>query len=158
MAEKKVKGSTVNGSGAVKTTEKKENMKSAYSDFFKYIGKFRWMILVAVVLSVIGAVLNLIGPGQLSKVTNLIADGMTSAVDLQTVKQIALMLMCLYGLGFVLNYVQGFLMATVSQRITQNMRKDISHENDRLPLRISTLPPQEIAFERVTNDVDTVGR
>ena len=40
-----------------------------------------------------------------------------------------------YLLGFILNLSQGWIMATVTQRITGNMRTDIEKKTGRMPLK-----------------------
>ena len=127
MAKRKnASQNTASGPNHVSASGKSKNLKKAYADFIKYIGKFKWSLLVAVILSIAGAILNLIGPNKLSDITNLITEGLTSSIDVPAVVQIAALLAFLYILGFVLNYIQGYIMATITQRVTQNMRRDIS--------------------------------
>lgn len=157
MAEK-ITSTHQSGPGSMGTGEKSKDLKKAYSDFVRYLGKHKWSILLAALLSITGAILNLIGPTKLSEVTDLIKDGLSSAIDLPTVVQIASLLAVLYLLGFVFNYIQGFIMATISQQVTQNMRKDISVKINRLPLRYFDSTTTGDVLSRVTNDVDTVGQ
>lgn len=138
--------------------EKSKNMKKAYVDFIHYLGRYKWSIFIAAVFSIIGSILNLIGPDKLSDVTDLITEGLSSSIDISAVVKIASLLAFLYVAGFVLNYLQGFIMATVSQRITQNMRHDISAKINRLPLRYFDTTATGDVLSRVTNDVDTVGQ
>lgn len=49
-------------------------------------------------------------------------------------------------------------MATVSQRITQNMRRDILAKINKLPLKYFDSHSTGDVLSRVTNDVDTVGQ
>ncbi|MEI3553042.1 MAG: hypothetical protein V8Q17_11030 [Acutalibacteraceae bacterium] len=51
---------------------------------------------MAVILSIAGAILNLIGPNKLSDITNLITEGLTSSIDVPAVVQIAALLAFLY--------------------------------------------------------------
>ena len=161
MAEKvrTVSGNSGNmPGGGTGGTEKSKDMKKAYTDLFCYIGKYKWNLTIAVVLSLIGAVLNLIGPNKLSEITNLITNGLTSSIDLSAIVNIATLLVVLYCTGFVCNYVQGYIMATLSQNITRNMRKDISEKINRLPLSYFDSTTTGDVLSRVTNDVDTVGQ
>ena len=146
------------GPGGMGTGERSKDLKKAFGDFFRYIGRYRAALLAAVLLSLAGAVLTLIGPGRLGEVTNLIQEGLSGAMDLPAIVRIASLLAVLYGLSFVVNYIQGFLMATVTQRITQSMRRDISRKINRLPLRYFDTHATGDTLSRVTNDVDTVGQ
>ena len=125
MAEKRMTA-VQTGPGSMGTGEKSKNLKKAFRDFFRYIGKYKAALIVSVFLSIIGAVLTLIGPNKLGDVTDLIKEGLTGTMDIAAIVRVAGFLAVIYLLGFVVNYVQGFMMATVTQRITQNMRRDIS--------------------------------
>ena len=157
MAEKRASMNQP-GPGSMGTGEQSKDLKKAFGDFFRYIGRYKAALIAAVLLSLAGAVLTLIGPGWLGEVTNLIQEGLSGAMDLPAVVRIAAMLAVLYGLAFVVNYVQGFLMATVTQRITQSMRRDTSKKIHRLPLSYFDTHATGDTLSRVTNDVDTVGQ
>ena len=146
------------GPGGMGTGEKSKDLKKAFRDFFRYIGRYRGLLMAAVLLSLAGAALTLVGPGWLGDVTDLIREGLSGAMDLPAIVRIASLLAVLYGLSFVVNYIQGFLMATVTQRITQSMRRDISRKINRLPLRYFDTHATGDTLSRVTNDVDTVGQ
>lgn len=146
------------GGGGMSAVQHSKNFKGAWAAFFHYISNMKGLIIGAAVLSVAGAVLNLIGPGKLSEVTNLITAGLTGSIDVPAVVKIASLLAVLYALGFVFNYAQGWIMAGVSQKITQNMRRDIAHKINRLPLRYFDSHSTGDVLSRVTNDVDTVGQ
>ena len=138
--------------------EKKTDFKKAFGKFFYYIGKYKAALIASVLLSVVGAVLTLIGPNKLGEATDLIKAGLTGGMDLTAIVRVCIILAVLYLLGFVVNYVQGFIMATITQRITQNMRRDISTKINRLPLRYFDSHSTGDTLSRVTNDVDTVGQ
>ncbi|MGN1137237.1 MAG: ABC transporter ATP-binding protein [Oscillospiraceae bacterium] len=137
---------------------KNRDLKKAFGRFFQYIGRYKAALIASVLLSIVGAVLTLVGPDKLGDVTDLIKEGLTGQMDIPAIVSIAVLLAVLYILGFVINYVQGFLMATVTQRITQNMRRDISKKINRLPLKYFDSHTTGDTLSRVTNDVDTVGQ
>ena len=161
MVEKIVKASRGSGNMpgmGMGGTEKSKNMKKAYANFLMYIGAYKWKLTTAVILSLIGAVLNLIGPNKLSEITNLITNGLSSSMNISAIVNIATLLAVLYSIGFLCNYIQGYIMATLSQNITRNMRRDISEKINRLPLRYFDSTSTGDVLSRVTNDVDTVGQ
>jgi ATP-binding cassette subfamily B protein len=138
--------------------EKKKNQKNPLLQFLAYIGKFKAWIIVSVVLSLVAAILNLIGPDALSKVTDLITEGLTGEMNTFWIGRICILLVLLYGLGWAVNYIEGFIMATVSQNITRSMRRDISRKIDKLPLSYFDRHNTGDTLSLVTNDVDTVGQ
>lgn len=137
---------------------KSRNLKAAYSSFFRYIRDYKQGIFLAAILSVTGAVFNLVGPGQLSRVTDLITEGIYTTIDIPAIVKIVTWLAILYSLGFLINYIQGYIMATLSQNISQNMSRDISVKINRIPLRYFDSTSVGDVLSRVTNDVDTVGQ
>ena len=90
--------------------------------------------------------------------TDIIQQGLMTTIDLDAIKTVGLILATLYGLGLVFNYVQGFIMATVTQRITKKMRTDLSEKINRIPLRYFDKTTYGNVLSRVTNDIDTIGQ
>ena len=130
----------------------------AFKRFIRYIHKYHPLIITCMVLSLAGAICNLIGPSWLGEVTDLITEGLSGTMDMGTIERICLFLVVIYLAGFALNYIQGRIMARVSQLIAQDMRHDISEKIDRLPLSYLDSHPTGDTLSRVTNDVDTVNQ
>ena len=64
----------------------------------------------------------------------------------------------LYAFGAVINYLQGFIITTMIQRLSQRLRRAIATKINRLPLAYFDSHSQGDTLSRVTNDVDTVGQ
>ncbi len=79
------------------------------------------------------------------------------SIDMDAIISIAMTLACLYLAGMVLSACQGFIMATVTQRITKRLREDISKKINRLPMSYYHRNSIGDVLSRVTNDVDTIG-
>lgn len=116
------------------------------------------IIIVALILAMAAAIFSIIGPDQLSKMTDYITAGLMGEINLDAVYDVAIFLVFLYGLGYIFNYVQGFIMATVTQRISKQLRRDISGKINRLPLSYFDNTTTGDVLSRVTNDVDMVGQ
>jgi len=121
--------------------------------------KAYWLpVLAALVAAIGGAVFTILGPDRISELTDIITQGMFGSIDLEAVTAIAVVLVIYYGSSMLLQYVQGFTMATVTQRITKNMRRDISRKINRLPLKYFDTTSYGDILSRVTNDIDTLGQ
>lgn len=144
--------------GEAGAIEKPKDLSKAIKQLFAYLGKYKNMVILASVLAIAGAVLNLIGPNKLSEITNLITVGLSGTMDVNAIARIGTILAVLYLLGFIFNYLQGYIMASVTQYITRNMRHDISVKINRLPLRYFDSTSTGDILSRVTNDVDTVSQ
>jgi len=139
-------------------TREKTDVKKAFGKLLKYAGRYKFLLLTAVVFSIIGAVLTLMGPDKIKEITNLIGKGIITGIDKDGVFDIAIFLVTIYGIGFILNYCQGYIMATVSQKITRNMRRDISRKINKVPLKYFDSSSTGDVLSRITNDIDTIGQ
>lgn len=74
------------------------------------------------------------------------------------IRDIIIWLLVLYILSAVFSYIQGWLMTTVTQKVTYNLRRDISHKINRLPLSYFDKRTYGEVLSRVTNDVDTISQ
>jgi len=137
--------------------EKGQSMKS-FKQLFVYSRAFVPAIILAVILSVAGAIFTIIGPDLLGNMTDTIVEGMMTTIDMEKVVDVAIVILILYGLMFLFQYSQGFIMATVTQRISKALRRDLSKKMNRLPLKYFNSTSTGDVLSRVTNDVDLVGQ
>ena len=136
---------------------KPKSFKAAWKKMLGYMRQYIPALVVASVLVVIGTIFTVIGPDKLRELTNLIAAGMFSgSIDLTGVAEIGTFLVIIYLLSAVLTYGQGFIVATIVQKLSKRMRTDISRKINRLPLRYFDRTSYGDVLSRVTNDVDTI--
>ena len=138
--------------------EKANNFGPTMKKLVAYCSCYIPVIIIALVLAFAGAALNVLGPDQLSEITDIIQKGMMTEIDLDAVRRVGIILAILYGSGLLFNYIQGFMMATVTQRITKKMRTDISLKINKVPLKYFDSTSYGNVLSRVTNDVDTIGQ
>jgi ATP-binding cassette subfamily B protein len=138
---------------------KPKNFKTAWKKMLSYMRQYMPALVAASILVIIGTVFTVIGPDRLSDMTDLIARGMMSgAIDLDGVAEIGTFLVIIYLLSAVLNYGQGFIVATIVQKLAKRLRTDISEKINRLPLKYFDRTSYGDVLSRVTNDVDTLGQ
>lgn len=139
--------------------EKAKNFTKAWSGLISYVRRYLPFIIPALVCAAAATVLTLVGPDKLSEITDLITAGIVTGIDLEAIGKIGVTLVIIYGISAILNYIQGFTMATVTQRISYRMRGDISRKINRLPMSYyynkTTIGD---VLSRVTNDVDTISQ
>jgi len=58
----------------------------------------------------------------------------------------------------IFSFVENYMMATVSAKISKNMRTDISKKINKLPLKYFDKTSYGDVISRVTNDVDAIGQ
>ncbi|MEA4896070.1 MAG: ABC transporter ATP-binding protein [Oscillospiraceae bacterium] len=138
--------------------EKPKNFKVALSRFVQFCRPYGFPIILAFVLSAAGAIFTILGPDRLKQITNLIISGAMTGIDLDKVGEIGITLAILYGVGALCSYGQGFIMASVTQKLSKSMRGQISAKINRLPLKYFDKVSFGDVLSRVTNDVDTIGQ
>lgn len=136
--------------------------KSQSSSLMTSIGRYGHAYLPAVigalVMAALGSIATIVGPNQISRITNLITAGLRGTIDVAAVTRIVVGLALIYGAGALLSYGQGFTMATVTQRFTQKLRTQISVKINRLPLSYFDTHNEGDTLSRVTNDLDTLAQ
>ncbi len=148
--------------------EKPKDFKKALGKLYGFIKPFIVLIIVALLFAVAGTVLNLIGPNKLGDLTNLIQASfdfdenslqwILSDVNLQEITSVCIFLVVIYSVGLLCSYLQGVIMATVTQKNSQGLRRAISKKINLLPLKYFDSNSVGDVLSRVTNDVDTIGQ
>ncbi len=140
--------------------QKANDLVGTWKKLFGYCRRYLVGIVIALLCAVLGTVLTLMGPDKLSEMTDCITSGLTgqSSIDMDKIFDIGILLVAMYLASYVLTAVQGWIMATVTQRTTKQMRSDISGKINRLPMWFYNRTSTGDVLSRVTNDVDTIGQ
>lgn len=145
--------------------EKPKNFKKAMGKLISFIRPYLAAIIIALLFAVAGVVLNLIGPNVLSDLTDVIQASFlqngvmgTFEMDTQRVFMLCIFLVVLYGAGLLCSYIQGVIMATVTQKNSKNLRTAISEKINVIPLSYFDTHSIGDVLSRVTNDVDMIGQ
>lgn len=138
--------------------EKPKDFKKTWGKLIAYCKPYLPVIILALLLAAVGTTFSVVGPNKLSEITDLITKGIAGDIDIAGVGEIAMFLAILYGFSFLFNYMQGFIMATVTQRVSQSLRTSISDKIDKLPLKYFDSTTYGDVLSRVTNDVDMIGQ
>lgn len=138
--------------------EKAKDFKGTWKKLLKYCEKYWTLAIIALVCAFAGTILHLLGPDKLSEMTDLIAGGMMTGIDMDGVARIGFTLVAFYIAGAILSMTQSWIMTSVTQRITRNLRGDISRKINRLPMQFYNRTTTGDVLSRVTNDVDTIGQ
>ena len=148
--------------------EKPKNFKKAMGKLVLFIRPYIALIVIALLFAVAGVVLNLLGPNVLSDLTEVIQgafvylpdQGLDLALPMDTaeVLRLCILLTVLYGAGLLCSYIQGLIMASVTQKNSRNLRTAISRKINLLPLQYFDTHSVGDVLSRVTNDVDMIGQ
>ncbi len=146
------------GPGGRGPAEKPKDFKGTFQKLMGYSKSYLPVIVVAWILAAAGALITVFGPDKLSEMTDTITSGMMTGIDLEKVTSIGIFLAVLYGLSFVFSFGQGFIMATVTQKITKKLREDVFNKTSRLPLNYFDNTTYGDILSRITNDIDLIAQ
>lgn len=208
--------------------QKPKNMKQALANLAAYCKSEVVIIVLALILAAVGTVLTIMGPDQISKITDYMYDGLMGGItteeiaediqkqiatgqinileylpegidpttldlanldltdesdpvaaailenirlsdefaeahkdggiDMDGILSVCLLLLTIYLISALCNLSQHFIMATVTQKVSNRMRGDIDKKINRMPLKYFSSNSYGDVLSRVTNDVDTVGQ
>lgn len=147
--------------------EKPKSFKKMLKEMSRYLKPYFLLIIVAVIASVIATILQIMGPDKLKLITNEITKGLPkivkgmpvmSSIDMEAVKEISVMLIIFYASSLLLNLLQRFIMANITQKLAKTLRKEIARKVNRLPFSYFDNTTYGDILSRVTNDVDTLGQ
>ena len=130
----------------------------------RYILRYKWAMLGALVLMLGSNLLALAGPALSGKVINAIdpfnaAEGggiAIGAVDFDTVKTYCILLLIFYALSAVMSYALSVLMAWISQRISYTMRREVFAHLTELPVGYFDTHQTGEIVSHISYDIDTV--
>jgi ATP-binding cassette subfamily B protein len=160
-------GGVLGGRQGMGSTEKAKDSKKTWGKLLKYCKNYMPAIVTALVLASLGAVFVLIGPNKISAMSDEILKGLPGlvngvpvigAIDLNVVFSLGVMLVFLYASSAVFSLIENYIMATVTAKISKNMRSDISRKINKIPLKYFDKTSYGDTISRVTNDVDTIGQ
>jgi len=136
----------------------KHKFSETWGKLISYCKPYHIIIIIALVCAIGGAAFSLMGPDKLKEIFNVIGKGMVTGIDLQAINKIGYILICFYSASVILSYTQGYIMASVTQKISRKLRTEISVKINRLPLQYFDQTSFGDVLSRVTNDVDTIGQ
>mgnify|MGYP001045348772 FL=1 len=138
-------------------TEKAKDFKGSLVKLMKYSKKYFPLIFCAIFLAVAGTVLIILGPNYLSDLTNHITNNMMIGIDFEFVLKIGLILVSFYSAGFLFNYLQNYITVVVSNKLSKELRQDISKKMNNIPFKYYDKTTYGEILSTIVNDVDTLG-
>lgn len=152
--------------GGMGAGEKAKNFKGTMKELLKYLKPYRIAIILVVIFAIGSAAFSIVGPKMLGKATTEIFNGLIgkvqgtadAGIDFEYIGRILILLLGLYLISAAFSFIQGFVMSGVSQKVSYNMRKEISEKINRMPLKYFDTKTHGEVLSRVTNDVDSISQ
>lgn len=149
--------------GGMAPAEKAKDFKGSMGKLIRYIGKYKIAIIVVAVMAVCSTVFSVVGPKVLGKATTALSEGLvkkingTGGIDFTKIGTILLFVLALYAASAIFNFIQGWIMTGVTQKVCYRLRKEISEKINRMPMKYFESRTYGEVLSRITNDVDTLG-
>ena len=134
---------------------KKPKRKAVLIRLWKYVYKYKWMVLVAVVLTVISNLLALVGPMLSGTAVDAIGTK-NGGADFEKVYFYCLLMIMFYAISSLLSYILSVLMIKLSRKIVYKMRKDVFESLSGLPVGFFDLHQAGDIISRISYDIDVV--
>ncbi len=144
--------------------EKAKDFKGTLKKMIAFMGRFKAALVVVLVFAIGSTVFNIVGPKVLSTATTELFNGIVAKIDgsgginFDAIAQILLFTLGLYLLSAACSFVQGWIMSSVSQRTSYQLRRSIAEKIDRMPMGYFERNSVGDTLSRITNDVDTLGQ
>ncbi len=127
--------------------------KQTFGKFLKSIGRYRFPIIVAILLSIGSAVLGIFIPKILGDMTNIAVETYPE-IDFGAVSGKVIEVVLLFLISAALNYGQAYILAVVTAKYTARLREQIIDKIMRLPISYFDKHKYGDVLSRMTNDID----
>ena len=134
----------------------KTDLKGALNDLSTYMRKSLGVVVLALVLAALSAVLTIIGPDQVGKIATIMSEGLLGGIDLAAIARVGILLAVIYGLSALFGFIQHYIMASVTLKMSYRIRAELSEKINRVPQKYFNFHAQGDILSRITNDVSTL--
>ena len=152
--------------GGPRAVEKAKDFKGTMKKLGVYLKPYSLSMAIVILFAIGSAAFSIVGPKILGKATTKIFEGLVqkitgvpdASIDFGYIGNIAMILVALYLVSSLFGIIQSFIMSGVAQKVSYNLRKQISEKMDTLPLNYFDTRTNGEVLSRITNDVDTVNQ
>lgn len=145
--------------------EKPKDFKATFRRLLRYLRPRRTALIGVFLAAILSTVFMIAGPKIMGTAITELFEGAYAKfqgvpgaeIDFTKIGQILLWLAGLYIISSLFNYLQQYLMSDIAQKTVYDLREDVNHKLERLPLKYYDGRPNGETLSRVTNDIDTIG-
>lgn len=124
----------------------------------------KWRMILVFLTTILSVIFSILGPKTLGEATTELFNGIvrqtqgTGSIDYSAIGRILLFVLFLYVVSSIFGALQGFIMTTVTETVTYDLRKNMIAKIDRMPMSYFESRPYGEVLSRINNDVDTLGQ
>ncbi len=135
--------------------EKPKNRKGTILRLFVYMLQYKYLLLLALILTIGSNLLSLVGPMLSGYAIDAIEPGVGRVV-FEKVFYYAGLMVLFYLVSSLLSYILSVLMIHISRKVVYRMRKDVFHRLMDLPVEYFDTHQTGDIISRLSYDIDTV--
>ena len=136
--------------------EKSGGIGKAIPRLTEYMRSQLGLIITALVLAALSAVLTIIGPDKVGEIATIMSDGLLTGIDISAIARVGAFLAAIYIASALFGFVQHYIMAVVTLKMSYRMRGELSEKINRVPQAYINGASQGDILSRITNDVSTL--
>ena len=136
----------------------REEFINELKNLVRNLKEYKGPLFVTIILSILGTIFTILGPNQLTKITDTIAEGILVGIDLKYIGKISLILLLLYVFSFIFSYVKDYIMAIITQKYTKNLRTKLDNKLNKVPLKYFDSHQTGDILSIISNDVDNISQ
>ena len=152
--------------GIGRPVEKPKDFKGTMSKLLRYLKPYNISLIIVIIFAIGSAAFSIVGPKILGKATTRLFEGLVekvtgiegAVIDFEYIGRVVFILLGLYVISTIFSYIQGFIVSGVAQKLSFNLRQEISIKINKLPLKYFDKNTHGEVLSRVTNDVDTMSQ
>ncbi|GAB4471414.1 MAG: ABC transporter ATP-binding protein [Anaerolineales bacterium] len=144
----------VRGPVSVRRVEKARDPRNTLRRLASYLGSHRWLLAAVSCLVLISTLCGLIAPYLIGRTI----DAIIQTKSLHNLPRMAISMLVIFLVGNLAEGASGWLMAAVSQRALQKIRRDLFAHLQKLPLSFFDGHTVGEVMSRMTNDVDAINQ
>ena len=142
-----------------------KNFGKSLRKLVRYFAPFKVRFSAVIATTIIGGFFGILGPQLIGDMITAVTDGVKMTAqgvvflpNFDKITQLGLTLIALYFASALFNYIQGWIMTTISQKITFKMREQLSQKISKLPLKYFDNVETGNIVSLVTNDIETISQ
>lgn len=136
--------------------QEKGSIRDAAPRLKEYMRSSIGIMLFALVLAALSAVMTIIGPNKIGDMATLMSDGLTTGINLNAIARLGIFLAVIYALSALFGFIQHYIMASETLKMSYRMRGELSEKINRVPQKYFNTTSQGDILSLITNDVSTL--
>ncbi|GAA0104862.1 ABC transporter ATP-binding protein [Paraclostridium sordellii] len=144
------------------STQKAKDFKGTLKRLIMYLKTYKSSIILVIIAAILSSIFSIVSPKILGQATTKIFEGVMlkakgqGGIDFAFIYKVLIVLVILYIISSIFNYMQQYIIVSVAQKTVYDMRQDIYNKLNRLPLNYFDTHTYGEVLSKVTNDIDNI--